>query len=97
MKQQRRCALVDTHWSLGRNEVHTPLAVARARTETTESAAEYVASLSKGEKIALLNSCRDLASVSALFASSGRPLSRSVQSGGHLMPAAGAATDRTAS
>ena len=96
VKQQRRCALVDTHWSLGRHEVHAPLALARARTETTESAAEYVAALSKGEKIALLNSCRDLASVSSVFSASGRPLARSVMTGGHMLPA-GAVSDRSAS
>ena len=96
VKQQRRCALVDTHWSLGRHEVHTPLAVAKARTESVESAAEYVAALSKGEKIALLNSCRDLATVSATFSASGRPLSRSLLNGGHLLPT-GIGQDRSAS
>lgn len=86
VKQKRRCALVDTHWLLPRNDVHVPLATARARTEHADSAADYVASLSRSEKIALLNSCRDLASVGAFFCSSSRNLCQPGSGGGPLLP-----------
>lgn len=70
-RQARRCPLVDPHWALARNEVHAPLAIARARTDTASSVGEYVAALTRSEKIALLNSCRDMETVSSRFVALG--------------------------
>lgn len=66
--QHRRSLVVDPRWVLARNDVHVPLAVARARAETASTIGEYMTSLTKAEKIALLNSCKDLKLVSARFA-----------------------------
>jgi membrane glycosyltransferase len=66
--QHRRSLIVDPRWVLARNDVHVPLAVARARAETSSTIKEYISSLTKAEKIALLNSCKDLKLVSARFA-----------------------------
>jgi membrane glycosyltransferase len=66
--QHRRSLIVDPRWVLARNDVHVPLAVARARAETASTIKEYISSLTKAEKIALLNSCKDLKLVSARFA-----------------------------
>tara|TARA_R110002020_G_scaffold223900_1_gene433215 strand:- start:65401 stop:67521 length:2121 start_codon:yes stop_codon:yes gene_type:complete len=63
----RRSHLVDTYWPLERAEVHTPLALARARAERLPSIEEYISALAPKEMLALLNSPRDLEKVLEQF------------------------------
>ena len=67
-EQQKRAYLVDPFWPLERNDVHIPLATARARADRAGSLTEYVSTLSRSEKMALLNSCQDMQGVSFRFA-----------------------------
>lgn len=71
--QHRRSPIVDPRWVLARNDVHVPLAVARARAEAATTIGEYMSALTRAEKMALLNSCKDLKLVSARFALPLRP------------------------
>jgi membrane glycosyltransferase len=66
-EQHLRAYLVDPLWLLANGEIHTPLALARARAEKSGSVSEFVAALQPKEKIALLNSCHDLRAVSFQF------------------------------
>ncbi len=71
--QHRRSLIVDPRWVLKRNDVHVPLAVARARAETATTISEFLTALTQSEKMALLNSCKDLKLVSARFTPPQRP------------------------
>lgn len=71
--QRKREYLVDPYWPLGRYEVHEPLALARARADRTSSVYDYVNALPRAEKMALLNSCTDLQTLSFRFMSHRRP------------------------
>ncbi|MBU3919314.1 MAG: glucans biosynthesis glucosyltransferase MdoH, partial [Alphaproteobacteria bacterium] len=62
--QYMRAYLVDPHWPLKRNEVCVPLAVARARADSAGSVSEFVDALEPKEKLALLNSIKDMKAVS---------------------------------
>lgn len=70
-RQLARHALVDPHWPLARNEVHIPLAMARARAERAASIYELTSFLSRAETMALLNSNRDLHAISFRFSAPG--------------------------
>lgn len=70
-RQLARHALVDPHWPLARNEVHVPLAMARARAERAASIYELTSFLSRAETMALLNSNRDLHAISFRFSAPG--------------------------
>lgn len=65
--QQERLYIVDPYWPLERGEVHAPLALARARLEKAVSVQDYVLSLSRAEKMALLNSSKDLQNITFRF------------------------------
>ena len=61
--RNRRTHIVDTHWPLAHSEVHTPLAIARARANRVSTIGEYITALEPKEKLALLNSPGDLDAV----------------------------------
>ena len=61
--RNRRTQIVDTHWPLAHSEVHTPLAIARARANRVSTIGEYITALEPKEKLALLNSPGDLDAV----------------------------------
>ena len=61
--RNRRTHIVDTHWPLAHSEVHTPLALARARANRVSTIGEYITALEPKEKLALLNSPGDLDAV----------------------------------
>ena len=61
--RNRRTQIVDTHWPLAHSEVHTPLAIARARANRVSTIGEYIMALEPKEKLALLNSPGDLDAV----------------------------------
>ncbi len=61
--RHRRTHVVDTHWPLADHEVHTPLAIARARANRVSTIGEYIKALEPKEKLALLNSPGDLDAV----------------------------------
>ncbi|MFH1518157.1 MAG: glucans biosynthesis glucosyltransferase MdoH [Pseudomonadota bacterium] len=61
--RNRRTHIVDTHWPLAHSEVHTPLALARARANRLATIDEYISALEPKEKLALLNSPGDLDAV----------------------------------
>jgi membrane glycosyltransferase len=61
--RNRRTHIVDTHWPLGHSEVHAPLALARARANRVATIDDYINALEPKEKLALLNSPRDLDAV----------------------------------
>lgn len=61
--RNRRSPMVDTHWPLGHSEVHTPLALARARANRLATIDAYISALEPKEKLALLNSPGDLEAV----------------------------------
>ena len=61
--RNRRTHIVDTHWPLAHSEVHTPLALARARANRLATIDEYLSALEPKEKLALLNSPGDLDAV----------------------------------
>ena len=63
-RQQKRGYVIDPYWPLDRDEVHIPLATARARADRMSSLSDYVAALSTSEKMALLNSYSDMHNVS---------------------------------
>ena len=65
--QQKRAGLVDTFWPLERYQVYEPLALARARAERATSIRDYVASLTRQEQMALINSTPDLSALSMRF------------------------------
>lgn len=66
--QSHRANLADPYWPLFGADVHEPLALARARADRFQIMSEYVNALDGKEKIALLNSPRDLAIISSKFA-----------------------------
>jgi membrane glycosyltransferase len=90
-EQQRRDYLVDPYWPLARSDVHVPLATARARADKAASISEYVDMLSPAEKMALLNSSKDMKMVSIRFApfrtSSRRGWQTVAAPGAQLLPA----------
>jgi membrane glycosyltransferase len=63
----RRLNIVDPYWPLKGSDVHTPLALARARADRLSSIEEYEIALRPPEKLALLNSPRDLDAVLEQF------------------------------
>ncbi len=65
----RRSYMVDPYWPVSYGDVHVPLAVARARAEKATSVAEFVGLLKPNERTALLNSCKDMRSLSFRFLS----------------------------
>jgi len=65
----RRSYMVDPYWPVAYGDVHVPLAVARARAEKATSVAEFVGLLKPNERTALLNSCKDMRSLSFRFLS----------------------------
>ncbi len=66
-RQQARADLVDPFWPLQREEVHTPLATARARSERASSVQEFLSRLSREERMAIVNSTDDLHAMSFRF------------------------------
>ncbi|WP_291201738.1 glucans biosynthesis glucosyltransferase MdoH [Hyphomonas sp.] len=65
----RRSYMVDPYWPVAHGDVHVPLAVARARAEKAASIPEFVSLLKPNEKMALLNSCKDMRGLSFRFLS----------------------------
>lgn len=65
----RRSYMVDPYWPVAHGDVHVPLAVARARAEKAASIPEFVSLLKPSEKMALLNSCKDMRGFSFRFLS----------------------------
>jgi membrane glycosyltransferase len=65
----RRSYMVDPYWPVAHGDVHVPLAVARARAEKAASIPEFVSLLKSNEKMALLNSCKDMRALSFRFLS----------------------------
>lgn len=65
----RRSYMVDPYWPIAHGDVHVPLAVARARAEKAASIPEFVSLLKPNEKMALLNSCKDMRALSFRFLS----------------------------
>lgn len=65
----RRSYMVDPYWALAHGDVHVPLAVARAKAEKAGSISDYVSMLKGNEKMALLNSCKDMRALSFQFLS----------------------------
>ena len=72
-RQQARADLVDPFWPLQQQEVHTPLATARARSERASSVQEFLSRLSREETMAILNSTNDLHAMSFRFGSLRKP------------------------
>ena len=68
-RQLDRDGLVDPYWPLRQYDVHEPLATARARAERATSAYEFATMLKPKEKMALLNSTKDLQAISFKFSS----------------------------
>lgn len=68
-EQRRRAHIVDPFWLLARDEVHVPLATARAKMDKVVTAQDFAAILTRTEQMALLNSCRDLRMVNFTFSS----------------------------
>ncbi|MEM5517780.1 glucans biosynthesis glucosyltransferase MdoH [Henriciella sp. AS95] len=68
-RQVARDAFVDPYWPLRQYDVHEPLAMARARAERATSAYEFATLLPPKEKMALLNSTKDLHAISFKFSS----------------------------
>lgn len=65
----RRSYMVDPYWPVAHGDVHVPLAVAQARAEKAASIPEFVSLLKPNEKMALLNSCKDMRGLSFRFLS----------------------------
>lgn len=65
----RRSYMVDPFWPVAHGDVHMPLAVARARADKASNVAEFAAMLKPNEKMALLNSCKDMRMLSFRFLS----------------------------
>ena len=61
--------MVDPYWPVAHGDVLVPLAVARARAEKAASIPEFVSLLKPNEKMALLNSCKDMRGLSFRFLS----------------------------
>lgn len=91
LEQQRRDYLVDPFWPLHWSDIHVPLATARARADRAASISEFVDSLSPAEKMALLNSSKDMKMVSIRFApfrtASRRGWQTAAVPSGQLLPA----------
>ncbi|RIJ33199.1 glucans biosynthesis glucosyltransferase MdoH [Henriciella mobilis] len=68
-RQRERASLIDPFWPLDPNDVHPPLAMARARGERASSVYELSALLSPAERMALLNSNGDMQAMSFRFSS----------------------------
>ncbi len=66
---QRRSFMVDPFWPLEAREVHVPLAVALAKANKAGTVQDFIAALAPKEKMALLNSCKDMRITSFRFLS----------------------------
>ncbi len=71
-QQRTRRHLIDPYWPLQRHEVHTPLALARARAARVLTLDDYLSAVSRAELMAILNSSQDMESISFRFSVAGR-------------------------
>ncbi|RAN36229.1 glucans biosynthesis glucosyltransferase MdoH [Hyphomonas pacifica] len=71
-KQKKRKQLIDPYWPLQRYEVHTPLAIARAKAARVLSLEDYMKAITRAELMAVLNSSQDMESISFRFSVAGR-------------------------
>ena len=71
-KQRARKHLIDPYWPLNRYEVHTPLAIARAKAARVLSLDDYMKAITRAELMAVLNSSQDMESISFRFSVAGR-------------------------